>query len=150
MGSIHGLSRALISLGFMGAKLQIFRLTQYFASVKRCNDGMNIDRKLIDDLYRRFRRRPSTLDERNLRLLADFIVEERGISLEADSLVFTESAPDSPVREILLENINGVADLGRHIAIVLHSSIIFFNKDTLQTSVHLRPLSRLERLLHRF
>lgn len=107
---------------------------------------MTINEELTKDLYRRFRHRSATLDGRNLHLIADFIVDDRGVTLEDDSLIFTETPPGSPFRAILLENINGVADLGKLLAIVLHSSIIFLNKETLQTSVHLRPLSRLERL----
>lgn len=110
---------------------------------------MTTDKQLINSLYKRFNRRPASLDERNLRLLADYIVDERGIMLEDDCLVFTGAGPASPFREILLENINGVADIGRLIAIVLNSSIIFFHKETHAISVHLRPLSAWQRLLGR-
>lgn len=100
---------------------------------------MDISSNLIDSLYKRFSRRPATLDERNLRLLADYIVEDRGVSLCDDRLVFTEMSSDSPFREILLENIHGVADLGRMLAVVLHSSIIFLDCRTLEAFVHVKP-----------
>lgn len=107
------------------------------------------DKNLINGLYRRFRRRPATLDGRNLRLLADFIVDERGISLQDDDLVFTETPPDAPFHKIPLENINGVADLGKLLAIVLNSSIIFFNKETLETTIHIKQPNPVERILSR-
>ncbi len=100
---------------------------------------MEISSNLIDSLYKRFPRRPATLDERNLRLLADYIVEDRGVSLCDDRLVFTEMSPDSSFREILLENIHGVADLGHMLAVVLHSSIIFLDCRTFEAFVHLKP-----------
>lgn len=100
---------------------------------------MDISSDLIDGLYKRFPRRPATLDERNLRLLADYIVEDRGVSLCDDRIVFTEMSADSPFREILLENIHGVADLGNMLAVVLHSSIIFLDCRTLEAFVHVKP-----------
>lgn len=108
---------------------------------------MTTDQQLIRALYKRFSRRPSTLDERQLHLLADFIVDERGLELDDDRLVFTGMAAMSPFREIPLDHINGVADLGKLLAIVLHSSIIFLNKETLAASVHLKAPSFGSRLI---
>lgn len=109
---------------------------------------MIADKKLTDSLYRRFRRRPRTLDERCLNLLADFIVEERGIELDEDRLIFTGMDKMSPFREILLNNINGVVDLGVLLAIVMHSSIIFFNKTTLEATIHIKRTTWRDRLAH--
>lgn len=103
---------------------------------------MNIDRQIIDSLYRRFPRRPATLDERNLRLLADYIVDDNGVSLCDDRLIFTGMESGSPFREIMLEHVHGVIDMHTHIAIVLHSSIIFLDRATLRAHVHLRPVRR--------
>ncbi len=110
---------------------------------------MTNDQQLIRSLYKRFSRRPSTLDERQLHLLADFIVEQRGLELDDDRLIFTEMEPLSPFREIRLDNINGVADLGKLLAIVMHSSIIFLNKETLAATVHLKPPTFADRLFRR-
>lgn len=99
---------------------------------------MITDRKLTDSLYRRFRRPAATLDERCLYLLADMIVDQRGMELDNDRLIFHTVSPSSPFREIPLKNINGVADLGAMLAIVLHSSIIFINKESLATDVHIK------------
>jgi len=107
---------------------------------------MNTDRQLIKSLYRRFRRRPATLDARRLDLLADFIVDGRGLELDGDRLIFTSMEPSSPFRAIPLDNIHGVADLGPLLAIVLHSSIIFLNRQTLAATVHLKPPTLSDRL----
>lgn len=111
---------------------------------------MIADKKLIDSLYKRYRRRPDTLDERNLYLLADYIVDEQGLELDDDHIVFTGMDKNSPFREILLKNINGVEDLGGLLAIVLHSTIIFFNKSTHAASVHIRPLRMRDKLANIF
>lgn len=109
---------------------------------------MTTDQKIIRQLYRRFHRRPATLDERGLHLIADHIVDEQGIELDDNRIVFTEMDCMSPFKEILLDNIHGVVDLGKLLAIVLHSSIIFFNKQTHETSVHIKPASLRDRLTH--
>lgn len=110
---------------------------------------MTADNALITDLYKRFRRCPPSLDERGLHLLADYIVDARWMELDDDRIVFSGMDKSSPFREILLRNINGVTDLGQLIAIVMHSSIIFFNKHSGEASVHLRQPSRLELLARR-
>lgn len=109
---------------------------------------MKTDQDLINSLYKRHRKRPSTLGERGLHLLADFIVEESGMELDDDKILFTEMSETSPFRAIRLDNINGVEDLGGVLAIVMHSSIIFFNKSTHEASVHIKPLSFIDRLSH--
>ena len=103
---------------------------------------MTTDSQIIKSLYKRFGRRPSTLDERCLYLLADMIVEQRGLELDGENIVFTMVDKASPFRSIPLDNINGVADLGGLLAVVLHSSIIFINKETMAASVHIRPVSK--------
>lgn len=111
---------------------------------------MTADKNLIEALYKRYRHRPATLDDRGLALLADYIVEERGLELNDDRIVFTEMGFESPFREILLNNIHGVADLGGMLAIVMHSSIIFFNKESHAATVHLKPAGFTDRLVNRF
>lgn len=107
---------------------------------------MITDRQLIKTLYKRFRRRPATLDARRLDLLADFIVDGRGLELDDNRIVFTSMEPSSPFRAIPLDNIHGVADLGKLLAIVLHSCIIFLNRQTLDVTVNIKPLTFSDRL----
>lgn len=99
---------------------------------------MNNPDELIRSLYRRFRRKSAGLDGRHLDLLCDNIVDQNGLELDDDCIVFTTMPEDAPLRRIALDNINGVAELGPTVAIVLHSSIIFFNRLTLETTVNLR------------
>lgn len=102
--------------------------------------------KLIQSLYKRFNRRNASLDERRLDLLCDNIVDQHGLELNDDSIVFTAMPNGAALRSIRLDHIRGVAEVGELLAIVLHSSIIFFNRQTLQTSVHIKPAGLLDRL----
>ena len=103
---------------------------------------MNGDKKLIDSLYKRFGRRSANLDDRRLDLLCDNIIDRHGLEMNDESKIFSEMEPDAPLRSIRLDNIHGVAEFGEVLAIVMHSSIIFFNRRTLRTSVHLKPARR--------
>ncbi|MCM1310097.1 MAG: hypothetical protein NC301_03610 [Bacteroides sp.] len=107
---------------------------------------MKADKKLIESLYKTYRRKPETLDERGLYLLADYIVDEQGVEIDDDCIIFSEMDAVSPFRMIRLNNIHGVADLGGLLAIVMHSSIIFFNKTTHEASVHIKPLTLRDKL----
>lgn len=111
---------------------------------------MIADKTLIEKLYKRFKKRPASLDERGLYLLADYMVDEQGLELDEDRVVFTKMDKLSPFREILLNNIHGVADLGGLLAIVMHSSIIFFNKTTQESTVHIKPMTFGDKLAHMF
>lgn len=99
---------------------------------------MNNNHELIKSLYRRFRRKSVSLDDRHLDLLCDNIVDQNGLELDDDSIVFCSMPDNAPLKRIRLDNINGVAEFGPTVAIVMHSSIIFFNRVTHETSVNLR------------
>lgn len=99
---------------------------------------MNNNHELIKSLYRRFRRKSVSLDDRHLDLLCDNIVDQNGLELYDDSIVFCSMPDNAPLKRIRLDNINGVAEFGPTVAIVMHSSIIFFNRVTHETSVNLR------------
>ena len=106
--------------------------------------------KLIKSLYKRFRRRSASLDLRRLDLLCDNIIDRRGLELNDDRIVFTAMPANAPLRSIRLDHIRGVAEVEQCLAIVLHSSIIFFNRSTLQISVHIKQPSLLDRLMNFF
>lgn len=106
--------------------------------------------KLIKSLYKRFRRRTSSLDQRRLDLLCDNIIDRRGLELNDDRIVFSAMPANAPLRSIRLDHIRGVAEIEQYLAIVLHSSIIFFNRTTLQIAVHIKPPTLLERVANLF
>lgn len=111
---------------------------------------MNGNNNIIQSLYKRYRKKPNSLDGRNLYLLADYMVDEQGLELDEDCVIFTGMDKASPFREILLNNIHGVEDLGALLAIVMHSSIIFFNKTTHEATVHIKPASLRDKIVHAF
>ncbi len=107
-----------------------------------------ITRTDIKELYKKFRRRPKRLEDRNLSLLVDYALDTDALDMDGESLVFTHMDPTSPFREIGLERVHGVADFPEAVAIVLPNSIIFINKRDLSTHVHIKqaPTSLIDRI----
>lgn len=97
-----------------------------------------ITKDTIKKLYKQFRHRPRSLQDRNLSLLVDYALDTDALDMDGEKLVFTHMEPSSPFREIDLERVNGVADLPDSIAVVLANSIIFINKKDLSTTAHIR------------
>lgn len=97
-----------------------------------------ITSKTIDELYRRYRRQPKRLDERNLSLLIDYALDTDAVELDGDLLVFTRLEQNSPFRSIELERIHGVVDLDEAVAVVLPHSIIFIDKRSYDTHAHIK------------
>lgn len=103
---------------------------------------MSITSDMINELYRRFKRQPKRLEDRNLSLLVDYALDTDALDMDGEKLVFTRMEPSSPLREIMLDKIHGVADLPGVTAVVLRNSIIFIDKDDLSTRVHVKQLRR--------
>lgn len=101
---------------------------------------MAITADTINELYRRFRRQPKRLEDRNLSLLVDYVLDTEVLDMDGEKLVFTGMPQSSPFREIELERVNGVADLPEAMAVVLPNSIIFINKSDLSAHVHIRQI----------
>lgn len=98
-----------------------------------------ITAQTINQLYKKYRKKPKSLDDRNLSLLVDMALDTEALDLDGDKLVFNQLDQYSPFREIELERIHAAVDLGDEIAIVLPNSMIFVNKHNFATHVHFKP-----------
>ena len=89
-----------------------------------------IDNKTIQELYKKFNRRPSSpeylMDNHN------FYIDDNG------NLVIGSIAPSSPFHSIPLAHIHKIVEFEDEIALVLHSSIIFLNKNNSKVHIHIR------------
>ena len=95
--------------------------------------------KVIESLYKTYRKRPSAPDELNIGLLFDPNIQKyHQISLTPDELVIGSIPEMSPFHTILLRHIHGIVEFDRSISIVLHSSIIFLNKRDNGVNLHIK------------
>lgn len=99
-----------------------------------------ITQKTIKSIYRKYQRKPTNADELNISLLFEKNLENHGIEIKDDTIVINSVEQLSPFREIPIERIHAIIGFDLHVAIVLHSSIIFLSKDSDKVDIDLKKL----------
>lgn len=101
-----------------------------------------ITRKVIQTLYKKYRKLPESPDYLDMALLFEYASRHHNVAIDmegpVDSLVIRSIDPDSPFHRIPLERIHAIVPFEEWVAIVLHSSIIFLNRNSNRVSVHVR------------
>ena len=100
-----------------------------------------VTKKLIESIYRKYNRPPSSPDELNIGLLFEYAFENHGIVIDENDLYIGSVEPSSPFATIPLDHIHEILEFEDYIAIVLRNSIIFLNKNNSDVNVHLRRVS---------
>lgn len=95
-----------------------------------------ITKQVIDTIYKKYNRRPKSLDVLNIGLLFDPSLEKQQISIDDTTLIIGSLPETSPFHEIPLDRVHAILDFELHVAIVLHSSIIFLRKNSDKVDVH--------------
>ena len=97
-----------------------------------------IQKKVIDTLYKKFKKRPETPDELDIPLLFEKVPGDASIEIDGDRLVFNSIESSSPFHAIPIRNIHAIVEFDE--AVVLPNSILFISKDDGAMSVHLKAL----------
>ena len=107
-----------------------------------------IQKKVIDAIYKKYRRRPASPDELNIPLLFEKLPEEAGVEIDGNHIIFNSIDPRSPFRKIPVTHIHAIVEFDEAVSIVLHSSIVFISKDDGSSNVHIKDVgpSLLDRL----
>lgn len=100
-----------------------------------------ITKTVIDTLYKKYSKRPKSIDCLDFGLLFGELSDYHDISVDIDSdrLIINSLDDKSPFHKIPLSKIHAIVPFEEWIAIVLHSSIIFLNKKSNKVSVHVKP-----------
>ena len=101
-----------------------------------------ITQEVIKEIYKKYSKRPASTDELNIPPLFEAAHPSHGIQIDEDKLVINSLPPTSIFRTIPLRNINAILEFESHVAIVLHSSIVFLSKVDKHTYVNFKPLER--------
>ncbi|MCM1348547.1 MAG: hypothetical protein NC338_03975 [Firmicutes bacterium] len=112
-----------------------------------------ITQKVIDQLYKTYKKPPLSADDLEIDLLFTHLFEFHDIAVDNHANLVIGSFPaDSPFRKIPLSHIHAIVEFEDCIAIVLHSSIIFLNKKDNRSSVHVKmpKQSLIEKLFNKF
>ena len=99
-----------------------------------------IQKKVIDAIYKKCRKRPASPDELNIPLLFEKLPEEVMIEVDGNDIVINSVSHDSPFHSIPVSHIHAILEFDEAIAIVLHSSIIFLSTDDGSMHVHLKDI----------
>lgn len=101
-----------------------------------------ITRKVIEALYKKYRKLPESPDCLDMPLLFESASENHNILIDmdgpVDSLLIGSIDPASPFHRLALDRIHAIVPFEEWVAIVLHSSMIFLNRKSNQVSVHVR------------
>ncbi len=102
-----------------------------------------ITREVIDTLYKKYSKAPSSSDCLDMSLLFDYLSEHHDITFDmegpVDCMVINSIDPSSPFHSIPLRRIHAIVPFEEWIAIVLHSSIIILNRNNSKVSIHIKP-----------
>ena len=111
-----------------------------------------ITKQVIEELYKKYNKRPPSPFDLNLSLLFEYAVDVHAINLDEEKVVINSISPDSVFHSIDLNHIHEIVEFEESIAIVLHSSIIFLNKYDNKSYVHIKAPSQSiwERLRDKF
>lgn len=97
-----------------------------------------VTKQVINDIYKKFAKRPSSPDELNLSLLFGEVFDNHEIYIDENTLVINSVDESSPFHAIPLDRIHEILEFENVVAIVLHSSIIFLNKRDNGVNVHVK------------
>lgn len=99
-----------------------------------------IQKKVIDSIYKKFNKRPASPDELDIPLLFEKIPLETAVEIDGDQLIINSIESSSPFHSIPIRHIHAILDFDEAVAIVLHSSIIFINKEDGSVNIHLKDI----------
>lgn len=99
-----------------------------------------IQKKVIDSIYKKFKKRPASPDELDIPLLFEKIPIETAVEIDGNDLVINSIDSSSPFHKIPISHIHAIIEFDEAVAIVLHSSIIFISKEDGSVHVHLKEL----------
>lgn len=98
-----------------------------------------ITKKTIEEVYRRYRKKPKSIDELSVELLFDSISQVHGLEIIDEKIILRSVDEQSMFHKITLSRVYGIVNFEKTVAIVLHSSIIFLNKKEPKVNIHIKP-----------
>lgn len=101
-----------------------------------------ITKKVIDYLYKKYRKRPTDSKGLDLGKLLGSIASVHDIEVSNDHVIINSIEGSSPFHDIALKSIHAIVEFEESFAIVLHSSIVFLNKSDNQTNIHVKAPRR--------
>lgn len=98
-----------------------------------------ITKEVIKEVYKKYRKKPKSIDLLDVALLFGKVGETHGIEIVDNSIVINSLDSTSLFHKIALSRVHGIVNFDKTIAIVMHSSMLFLDKDEPKQNVHIKP-----------
>ncbi|MCH5246338.1 MAG: hypothetical protein J1E84_07730 [Muribaculaceae bacterium] len=107
-----------------------------------------LTKKAIAEIYKKYPKRPESPDMLDIPLLFSDDLQQHNIQLTASHIIINSLDPKALFHSISTKLIHGIVDFEDHVAIVLHSSIIFLGKrdSSVNVDIKMEQPSFMERL----
>jgi len=99
-----------------------------------------INNKTIESIYKKYSKRPASLDELNIPLLFEAAHDDHNIEIKGQDLIINNLDLWSPFHTIDLNRVHAILDFDRYVAIVLHASIVFIGKHSDEVQIHIKDV----------
>lgn len=101
-----------------------------------------ITKEVISAIYKKYPKRAKSIDCLDFALLfeAAGMMHDINIDMDNNKLVIGSIDPKSVFHSVPLSNIHAFVPFDEWVAVVLHSSIIFLNRKSPKSSIHLKPI----------
>ena len=101
-----------------------------------------ITRENINEIYRKYKKTPGSVDELNIATLFDDTAIYHDIMIDPETNTMTLGSIDSssPFHKLPLDRINAILGFEEWVAIVMHSSIIFLNRKSPKVVVDVKAI----------
>lgn len=105
-----------------------------------------ITQQVINAIYKKYSKVPKSLDCLDMPLLFDSAGVRHNISIDMDDdmnaeLIIGSIDTKSPFHRLPMHHIHAIIPFEEWVAIVMHSSIIFLNKNDNRVSIHIKPMN---------
>lgn len=101
-----------------------------------------ITRDNINEIYRKYKKTPQSVDELDIATLFDETAIHHDIMIdpESNTISFGSIDANSPFQTIALDRVNAILGFEEWVAIVMHSSIIFLNRKSNKVVVDIKAV----------
>lgn len=101
-----------------------------------------ITREIVNTLYKKYSKKPKSIDMLNLALLFDYAATHHNVFIDPETEELTINSIDekSPFHTLSIHNINAIVPFEEWVAIVMHSSIVFLNRKSNKVAVDIREV----------
>lgn len=101
-----------------------------------------ISRENIKEIYRKYKNAPKSIDELDIATLFDETAIHHDILVDPEENILTIGSidPKSLFHTLPLDRINAIIGFEEWVAIVLHSSIIFLNRNNQKVAIDIKEV----------